>query len=240
MKTIVLTIVLALLIQLGYGQQLIESQKMYSTTESMTKDNVKHFDHNKNQPETLFNNQQSFGGYVGFSMGYGILDGQSALVTSGRVMVVANHYLGMGFGGKGFVTNPTETPYAVANDPNVNTLYVSKTGGYGGFYVEPVLLSMKPIHLSFPILLGAGAIAEAKWDNTIWDADYDYESSQIVSSAFFVIEPGIELEFNIAKWFRIGLGASYILTSDINGLTENGAEPMQGFNYGMSFKMGWF
>lgn len=232
MKTFGLISTLLLICHLGFGQILVENNKMYTDEESEKA--VK-----KNQPETLFKDQSSFGGYFGFSFGYTELDGKSALQTGGRLMFVANHYLGIGFGGKGFITNPEEIPYEGTN-PNITTLYTATTGGYGGLYLEPVIFSMKPVHLALPVLIGAGAMAESHWNNTTWNDYYYNTGSTTVSSVFFVAEPGIDLEFNIAKWFRIGLGASYRITSNVEGLTEITNEPQNGFNYNMTFKMGWF
>lgn len=235
MKTLGLISTLLLICHIGFGQILVENKKMYSDEDS-TKE-IKQA--KSNQPETLFNDQASFGGYFGFTFGYTEVDGNPALQSGGRLMFVANHYLGIGFGGKGFVTNPQEVPYYGTN-PNITNLYKATSGGYGGLYLEPVIFSLKPVHLSLPILIGAGAMGESTWSNTAWDDYYYHDGATNVSSVFFVAEPGIDLEFNIAKWFRIGLGASYRITSDVEGLTEISAEPQNGFNYNMTFKMGWF
>ena len=221
---------LLLFCHIGVGQIGVENKEIYSKKDSVQ--DVKH--QQRIQPETLFKGQSSFGGYFAFTFGYTEVDGNAALQGGGRMMFIANHYLGIGFGGKGFINNPEEISYN-GTIPNTK-LYKSTTGAYGGLYLEPVLFSMKPIHLSFPILLGAGAMGESTWSNN-YDAQ---ESSTNMSSVFFVAEPGVELEFNIAKWFRIGLGASYRMTSNVKGLTEIAEEPQNSFNYGMTFKMGIF
>lgn len=235
MKALTLISALLLFCHIGYGQILVENNKMYSEEDSIKEVKQK----NQNQPETLFKSQSSFGGYLGLSFGYTEINGKAALNTGGRLMFVANHYLGIGFGGKGFITSPEESIYN-GDNPNITTIYTATTGGYGGLYLEPVLFSLKPIHLSFPVLIGAGAMAESKWNNTTWNDYYYTTGNTTVSSVFFVAEPGVDLEFNIAKWFRIGLGASYRITSNVEGLTETTAEPQNGFNYNMTFKMGWF
>ncbi len=66
----------------------------------------------------------------------------------------------------------------------------------------------------FPVLVGAGGVASIV-DRYYysWDDEYYYET--LDSEAYFVFEPGVEVEFNMVKFFRIGLGASYRITSDV-------------------------
>lgn len=229
MKDLLFTMVFACVALVSYGQKLIETQKFY--TEEQEKEEIE-----RNQSQSLFGSNSSFGGYVAFSFGYKDYNGSAAFVSGGRFMFVANHCLGIGFGGKGMVSNTQTTPY----DNNSHNRYTYNYGGYGGLYLEPVIMSLKPIHVTFPILLGAGAIGES-----IWDDDYNESTSYNdygtrLSSAFFVTEPGVDIEFNIARWFRISLGAAYTFTSDIEGVLNIDTNAMNGFNYNMTFKMGWF
>jgi hypothetical protein len=56
------------------------------------------------------------------------------------------------------------------------------------------------IHVTFPVLLGIGGISQiAKFPSTEWGYP-DYES--IEEDLFFIIEPAVELEFNMARFFR--------------------------------------
>jgi len=71
---------------------------------------------------------------------------------------------------------------------------------------------------------------------------------------YFVFEPGVDVEFNITKFFRIALGASYRLTDGINltykYIDEITGDPMEipdinknalnSFNAAVSLKFGWF
>ena len=50
-----------------------------------------------------------------------------------------------------------------------------------------------------------------------WDYWGDpYHGNQYAYDAFFVIEPAVELEFNLARFFRLAATVSYRYTSDIN------------------------
>ncbi len=235
MKRTITLIITALITQLGFTQIILENNKQYTAEDSITIAK-------RPQPQTLFNNQKGFGGYFAVNFGYSDFKGKASFISGERIMFVANHYLGIGFGGKGFITNPKESAPPVGADPSITTIYNNTTGAYGGLYLEPVIWSIKSVHIAFPVMLGAGAMVEAQWDNTYWDSGYynnGYTNSN-VSSIFFVAEPGIDVELNIAKWFRIGLGASYRITSKVEGLLNTYNEPMNGFNYNLTFKMGIF
>lgn len=216
MKKITLIISACLLLQYSYAQVLVKRDTIYPEQESQDTSIEKK--EPKKEVETLFQSQKGFGGYFGLTMGYSNINGQDALVAGGRFMFVANHYLGIGIGGKGFVTTPMSI---------IDEVYTYSAGGYGGLYLEPVILSLKPVHIAIPILIGGGGI-------------YNEYIVNYTESAFFIIEPGIDVELNIAKWFRIGLGASYKFTSKLESLPNQPTDLLNGFNYGLTFKFGWF
>ena len=97
-----------------------------------------------------------------------------------------------------------------------------------------------PVHLAFPSLIGGVAITTIpnnywEWDTNIHGYDYD---------VFFVFEPGVELEFNMVKFFRVAVGASYRFT---NGILLNydvdkevPIDALDGFNVYLNFKFGKF
>jgi hypothetical protein len=111
-------------------------------------------------------------------------------------------------------------------------------GGYGGFFVEPIIAPNFPVHVSFPIMIGGGGLAmnENTWHDYDWEYDY-YEPFDWDS--YFVIEPGIEIELNVVKFFRIGFGVSYRYTSDLH-MQYVPKDMMNGFNADVSFKFGKF
>lgn len=228
MKRTTILISTLLIFQLAFSQVLIKRDTIYP--KQVPKEVAKSTPINtRPKVETLFQDQKAFGGYLGINMGYTKINGDDAFIAGGRVMFVANHYIGIGFGGKGFMTMPTtDTAYDF-----FTTTYIANVGGYGGMYIEPVLYSLKPIHISFPILIGAGGIVTEVWSD-------DWLLTKLSTSAYFLVEPGIDAEFNIAQWFRIGVGASYRLTSKTEGLAERPSDLLNGLNYNLTFKFGWF
>jgi len=188
---------------------------------------------------TLFGNNDkiSHGGYGALLINYSQFDGKDVVLVGGRGGWIINHGLTLGIGG-----------YGIANQIPFNDLYVEgKTydklylsGGYGGLLVEPIIFPMRPVHISIPVLIGAGGAAyvnEAFYDNHNNNQDWNYFTIQ--SSAFFVLEPGIEIEFNVVKFMRIGLGGYYRYTSGLD-LESTGEHIMDGFSAGLSLKFGKF
>lgn len=146
---------------------------------------------------------------------------------------VIDHGFVLGGGGYGFMTDRTF-------DQELNERYML-TGGYGGLLLEFIVAPKSPVHLSFPMLIGAGGVSYVRSAN-----DYDYYGYAEDSEAFFVIEPGVELEVNVVKFMRIALGAKYRYTSDVSlRYFESGNLIMEdsnlsGFSTNITFKFGKF
>ncbi len=187
--------------------------------------------------QTIFSKRKSNGGYGAFSMGYSQIGGRDALISGARGAFIFDHSFAIGIGGYGFVNN---LDYQSYNNINPDDKFML-AGGYGGLFVEPILGGTKPVHLSFPILIGMGGIAlvdnyDWGWD---WDVDPYHSGYEYDHDLFFVIEPSVELEFNLARFFRTALYASYRFTSEID-LYETDKDVLNGFNFGATFKFGKF
>ena len=134
-------------------------------------------------------------------------------------------------GGYGFINDAT---YDAIDDLNY-----SLAGGYGGLIMEPILYGWFPVHLSLPILIGAGGVANTSYSANYYDP-YEYWYGYVVESqAFFAAEFGVELEFNLVRFFRLDLFGSYRYTSDIQ-MAGIPADALRGWSGGMTFKFGSF
>ena len=188
-------------------------------------------DYQNDEIKTLFSKNRSNGGYGAFTISYSNIGGQDALVTGGRGAFIFSHSLALGLGGYGFLNNLDYDSYHSHND-------LSLTGGYGGLLIELIVAGKSPVHLSFPILIGGGGVSLVdmynwdNWGNPYPTYEYDYDS-------FFVIEPGVELEMNVARFFRLAAAVSYRHTSEIQ-LYQTSSDALRGFNYGLTFKFGKF
>jgi len=207
--------------------QIQDSTKNEQETDQAKKE-TKHKDKSDDY-QTLFGNNRSSGGYGAFNVGYSQIDNKQAIIFGGKFEWIIGHSLGLGFGGNGFIN---ENHY----DPNLNT-DVFLTGGYGGFIIEPIILPKFPVHISFPILLGAGGISYIT-------QDMDYHNIVEDSEFFLIAEPSAELEFNITRHFRIALGASYRFASPFDvgasGSPSVSSDSLESWTYMMTFKFGKF
>jgi hypothetical protein len=192
---------------------------------------------NQNEYRSVFNKRSdqkvTHGGYGAFGVGYSSIDSKDAILLNFKGAWVINHNIALGFAGTGFFNNLDK--YATNNDSFLG-------GGYGGFYFEPIILAKSPVHLTFPVLIGGGGVStippnywDWNWDTFYYQNDYDI---------FFVVEPGVELEVSMVKFFRMALGASYRFT---NGIIVNDTlgEPiakdaLDGFSFYLNFKFGKF
>jgi hypothetical protein len=187
-------------------------------------------DRNPDQINTLLAGHSfSNGGYGGFGIGYSMIDDKDALVASGRAAWIINHSLGLGFAGSGFI-----------NDFHYNPVLeeeVNLTGGYGGFLIEPILFPKSPVHMSFPVVAGIGGIAYTIMNNNgdPWNNRSYVEDTE----TFLFFEPGVEMELNVIKYFRLAFGVSYRMTSKIE-LYDTQSDVLNGITTSLSFKFGKF
>lgn len=188
--------------------------------------------------QTIFGNTDhkiSHGGYAAFSVGYTQIDGEDAMTLGGRAAWVIDHHVAIGLAGKALMNSVYIDGYWDKVNPGQGYYLV---GGYGGFFVEPIIAPNFPVHISVPILIGAGGLAldDYTWHDYQWENNdytpYDYDT-------FFVIEPGVEIELNVVKFFRVAFGASYRYTSDMH-MDYVPKNLMNGFNGSVTFKFGKF
>lgn len=187
-------------------------------------------EYENNEFKTIFGGK-SVGGYGGIGVGYSLIDSRHALTFDARGGIILGHGISLGIGGSGFI-NEYKYNQQFSKD-------VSMVGGYGGVYVEPILFPKLPVHLSFPILIGMGGAA---YTTFVEDENGDFTDENNVeetSSVFLVIEPSVELEFNLTNFFRLSAFLSYRFTSDLD-MVNVPADALQSYSAGLRFKFGKF
>ena len=181
----------------------------------------------------LGNNNFTLGGYFGFGGGYALIDDKDAILMSGRGVCLINRGLGFGFTGTGFIN---DYHYDAVLDDDVNL-----TGGYGGLIIEPILFPRSPIHIAFPIVAGVGGIAYTRsdWYQEDWH-NWEFREARVEDSeTFLVFEPGVEIELNMLKFFRLAGGVSYRYTTDID-LIDTPGNVLEGITTSITLKFGKF
>jgi len=189
---------------------------------------------NNNQSEEintiLGNNSYTQGGYGAFGAGYSMIDDMDAFVVSGRAAWIVGHSLAIGVAGSGFINDIHYNP-VLDDDVNLN-------GGYGGILVEPIIFPKAPVHLAFPITAGAGGIAYTRisYNGDPWEYGTAFVED---TEAFLFFEPGVEMELNVLKFFRLALGMSYRMTTNIE-LYDTNPDVLNGITTSLTFKFGKF
>jgi len=183
------------------------------------------------------------GGYGAFTIGYNKIDDKDAMVMGGRAGWLIDHHFTLGLVGYGFFNNVSNY-----NNSNNNSEDYAISGGYGGLFFEPIFMPNRPVHIAVPVVFGVGGATAnpGNWDDDNWDY-YNYDSD-----VFLVFEPGVEVEFNIMRFFRIAVGSTYRWTNGIDLVYEYydynnqlqvkhiGGHVIDSFTFNMSFKFGWF
>lgn len=146
--------------------------------------------------------------------------------------IILNNHFVIALGGYGLTSN-----YLIENTEGSDELYMY--GGYGGLILGAIFSPKEVIHIYTPVLIGAGGME-------ITDRDYlngfhrpPSFGTFIENSAFFVVEPGIEVEINLTRFFKIGIGASYRLIRESDLETVSNSD-LSGFSGGLSLKFGKF
>lgn len=162
-------------------------------------------DEQKGEMQTLFGQEKiTFGGYGASRITLSSFDNKDLWLVGGRGGVIINHCFVIGGGGYGIVNSPRYNNFAIGG-----TTYPSAylQGGYGGLLLEGIFWSRKLVHFSVPVLIGAGNLffTNQRYPDTDWDPNI----LENANSAFFVIEPGIEVELNVVRFMRLAAGISY-------------------------------
>jgi len=169
------------------------------------------------QPKTLLKEGGRLtGGYFAMQPKLTYLADQVSLLVGANMAMVLGHQLNIGLAG-----------YALSSDVDVNYVMINGywqtyafTGvlefAYAGILLEPVFFNKSAIHFTAPLIFGPG-IGSVR-DTRIWENG----SSNVGSDAFWVVEPGLNLELNITKVLRFNAGASYrfVFDSDLPGMSD--------------------
>lgn len=150
-----------------------------------------------------------------------------------------NHWISIGLAGYGIVNSGNlKYDLLVYDDKDKQWQSANLYGGYGGLLVEFTVIPMSAVHVSFPLLIGGGGLTYMYRPDYV--DKYDWGGYKTVDwDAFFVIQPGVKAEFNIVKFFRIGIGVSYRYTPDLE-LVNTSKSLINQFNANLSLKFGKF
>ncbi len=177
------------------------------------------------------------GAYISPEIQYGQIGGAFTPLAGGSAMWIVNKKFG--FGVAGFMNiNPNLSP------ADYKGQYLR--AGYGGMKLEYTPNPNAAIHVSFPLIIGVG-VANADSLNNRWfgngrrdgrnKSDIERPDNTV---AYFVVQPGIQIEANLFRFMKLYVGANYRI-----GTTENATAPLtksafNGFSVNTGMKVGLF
>ena len=170
------------------------------------------------------------GVYLGLTTHFGEIENQETFFAGLKVAYVANQQFEVGFAGTVF--------YSEQEFITVGNIENDLIGGYGGLHIEPILFSKSKVNLSFPLLVGVGAIGYTSDDFDDFDDDFINDEYDDVD-AIFVIEPGINALFNVSRYLQVEAGVKYRMSNTIK-LATSPIDRLNGFSAGIGIKVGVF
>ncbi len=196
---------------------------------------------------TIFGSDFTSGGYGAPELKLGKVNNETSLFVGGRGGWLIGHKFVLGGAGYGLTTNNTfDYTEDLRNSSGEmvpdSTRRLKIDMGYGGLLLEYIAFPKKSIHLAFPLIIAAGGTSlGSKIDPDLNSQDpQDWVTyKHVESSAFFLVEPGVSIELNMVKFFRLDLGASYRFISGTN-LERLSNSDLSDFTFNVALKFGKF
>jgi len=164
-------------------------------------------------PQTLFSiNEASFSGYGAPAVNWARIGNKNTCLIGGKGGLTINDHFVIGGAGYG-LAYPSER-----EDLSGNTYLGEKPYlhfEYGGGLLEYYFLPKFLMPISLGVLVGAGGL---HFSNEVEGDDHKNKSD-----IFFIVQPELTIYLNVTRFFRIGAGASYRFTNEIekDSFTDN-------------------
>lgn len=162
--------------------------------------------------KSLFSKENEIKGFGGIDINVTDIYNERTLMLGGYGGAIINKHVMFGLAGYGI---STENQFRSLEGNMLNI-----EGGYGGLYLGAILFPNEVVHVTLPVLFGAGAfhVVDKQYFPMTFDTEYVLEST-----ALFVVQPNMQLEVNITRFMRVGVGATYRLIrgSDLRNITDD-------------------
>jgi hypothetical protein len=184
------------------------------------------------QEKTLLQGEVENGGFGGPAVQFTSINDHLGVLVGGGGGWIINHSVVVGGFGYGLANEITGRPTLPDSSLLLNF-------GYGGIYLAYIHNSDALLHFTIHAIVGAGGIDYRRsevYQNHNGELD---NNPAFRTDAVFAVEPGISLEINVAKNFRIDIMGSYRFISDVD-LEGVSNSSLSGASAGMLFKFGAF
>ncbi len=189
----------------------------------------------KKDTETVFKRGsiKFSGSYISPEVKLGNVHEDNGLFAGGKMGVSFNNQFSLGIGFFGLINNSdliAERPSDWSGfDPTQELASIKFI--YGGLALEYSFFSNKVVHFNIPVVVGPGKVS--------LKGEKDIFLERLEKSSVFVIEPGLALEFNLFRFFKVDVGASYRY---VNGSTLESLDDkdLSDLSYNLTLKFAFF
>lgn len=171
-------------------------------------------------------------GYGALTTNYSKFNGDDAIFIGAYGGWMLNHKVMFGLGGKYLVTQHDGFGVNPTNNKN-NELKM----GYGGLMAEYTFFETKKIHATANSLFGIGMVTNGSHGKYNAETGESWRSND--ESGFLVIEPSVNVEVSVTKWFRVSAGAGYRLVTSADIVEISNAD-MSSPTANVALKFGLF
>jgi len=211
-------------------EDIMEEANDYYRDEFYRRGKKRHYHRNdQNKIHTLSRHSYHSGGFGSIAFKWGDFQGQTTVLAGVRGGWIINRAVAIGFEGYGIIPTAEFENILVLQD-------VVLLGGYGGMFLEPILFSNQIVHVTFPVSAGAGWLG---YHRDFEDNFNTIDDDLIDDDIFWYLEPGVTVEVNVSRHFRIAVGASRRYTEDLE-LLNTPEKAFDGTNYSIALKLGRF
>lgn len=183
-----------------------------------------------------------YGGFLAPVVKISKFDDEIEALAGFRAALIINHSYSIGFAGYGLAGSLNK--YV---DGEMRKIGI----GYGGLNLSYFAFTKSLLNFSIGTLIGAGGIGytHKKEDATTSTAvrrsnsnDCDCDNSdnyEAHGSAYFIVEPELNINMNITQFFKVGLGVSYRLVAGVNHKDLSNSD-INGLSAQIIMSFGWF
>jgi hypothetical protein len=184
------------------------------------------------QAQTLFGGKDlSHGGFGAPEIKISDVDGHSRLFTGAKAAWIVDHGFYLGVGGYGMTWGIDAPP-----DEYGDKQYLHM--GYGGVLMGYTFFSNWLVHANIEHIIGAGGYGLV--NNAFGDENFERHMDRNNANAFFVWDPQVTMELNVAKYFRVTAGVGYRALAIPREKHGFSSQDLSGITGSLSFKAGKF